>query len=158
MSDSTLTADHREFPNPEAPVEPRRRVSGWLWLGIAVLPFVFAWFTLRKGHTTRDKAIAFVWLIIYIAVRGTVPHAASASDADAQRQPTTHAQPAQTVAEPVRRLSPEQAMEQYAQRIEARGGVCQGIANHLRMISNNFGAHHPKIAETLGKAEQYGCL
>lgn len=43
---------------------PARKVSILLGIGIALCPLIFAWFTLRKGHTQRARAIAFGYLVL----------------------------------------------------------------------------------------------
>lgn len=48
---------------PEIPVgSEKRHFSFLLGVGILFLPYIFAWFTLRKGYSTRARVIAFVWL------------------------------------------------------------------------------------------------
>lgn len=42
----------------------QRKVSTLLGLGILLFPAIFAWFTLRKGHSGLSKVIAFGWLIV----------------------------------------------------------------------------------------------
>lgn len=46
--------------------EYERPVGFLLGLGIFLLPLIFAWFTLRQGHTTRARVISFVWLILVL--------------------------------------------------------------------------------------------
>ncbi|HDS1772852.1 TPA: zinc ribbon domain-containing protein [Pseudomonas putida] len=36
-----------------------------LFLGNVVLPFIFVWFLLRKGYSTRARVIGFGWLAVY---------------------------------------------------------------------------------------------
>lgn len=45
-----------------------RKVSILLGIGILFVPFIFSWFTLRKGHTTKAKAIAFGWFFIALLI------------------------------------------------------------------------------------------
>ena len=45
-----------------------RAITPLLGVGIFVMPIICAWFTLRKGHTTRSKVISFGWLIISIMI------------------------------------------------------------------------------------------
>lgn len=45
--------------------EPQRIPSLPLFLGNVVLPFVFVWFLLRKGYSTRARVIGFGWLAVY---------------------------------------------------------------------------------------------
>lgn len=49
------------------PAEKDIPVSFLLGVGILFLPFIFAWFTLRKGHTTGAKIISFLWMVLYLA-------------------------------------------------------------------------------------------
>lgn len=47
-------------------------ISFLLGVGIFIMPYIFAWFTLRNGYTTRERLLSFVWMIIvilFIAVR-----------------------------------------------------------------------------------------
>jgi len=39
-----------------------RKVGVMLGLGIFLMPLVFAWFTMRKGHTSKARVISLVWL------------------------------------------------------------------------------------------------
>lgn len=41
---------------------PPRKVGILLGLGIFLLPFVFVWFLLRKGHSTLSRVLGFGWL------------------------------------------------------------------------------------------------
>lgn len=43
-------------------VQPQRKVSFLLGLGIFLMPYIFSWFTLRRGHSSTSKIIAFSWL------------------------------------------------------------------------------------------------
>lgn len=45
---------------------PVRKVGLWLAVGIIFLPWIFSWFTLRKGHSTVARALAMVWVGIVI--------------------------------------------------------------------------------------------
>ena len=45
-----------------------RHVDFWLGLGIMFMPYVFAWFTLRDGHTKKARVISFVWLGFFVLV------------------------------------------------------------------------------------------
>lgn len=54
----------------DAPIvtPPKRKVGLMLGLGIFFLPIIFAWFLLRKGHSTRSRVIGFGWMILLIVV------------------------------------------------------------------------------------------
>tara|TARA_B110000977_G_C10894641_1_gene422802 strand:+ start:24 stop:569 length:546 start_codon:yes stop_codon:yes gene_type:complete len=45
-------------------------LSTKLKIGIFFLPFIFAWFTLKKGVSTQAKVISFVWLLVYLGAGG----------------------------------------------------------------------------------------
>ena len=48
--------------------EGQRRVSVLLGIGIFLLPWIFAWFLLRKGHSTLSRVIGFIWLALIVLV------------------------------------------------------------------------------------------
>ncbi|HEX8266954.1 MAG TPA: DUF3862 domain-containing protein [Pyrinomonadaceae bacterium] len=54
--------------------EPERKVSFLLGLGIFLMPYIFSWFTLRKGHTTTAKIISFVWLGVIVLMVAIKPN------------------------------------------------------------------------------------
>lgn len=43
-----------------------RKVSVWLALGIVMVPIIFAWFTLRQGHSTVSRVVSMAWMVITI--------------------------------------------------------------------------------------------
>jgi hypothetical protein len=47
--------------------EEPRRLGIALGMGVILLPIVFAWFTLRRGHSGTTRVAAFVWLAINLA-------------------------------------------------------------------------------------------
>ncbi|MFV0575967.1 MAG: DUF4236 domain-containing protein [Vibrio sp.] len=44
------------------------------WVGVFFFPFIFVWFTLKKGTPTKHKVIAFGWFIIMLVVGYTQNH------------------------------------------------------------------------------------
>jgi hypothetical protein len=38
------------------------------WFGVLFVPYIFAWFTLRKGNSTKSKVIAFGWLLVFVLI------------------------------------------------------------------------------------------
>lgn len=48
----------------------KRKLSVGLGFGIVLLPAIFSWFTLRRGHTITARLIAFGWLLITTAIWG----------------------------------------------------------------------------------------
>lgn len=61
MSDAAPACPGCGRPNARA-AAPERSVGLLLGIGILVIPLIFSWFTLRKGHTTKAKVISFAWL------------------------------------------------------------------------------------------------
>ena len=56
-------ADKTTDTKPESS-EQAKTVSFLLGLGIFFMPYIFSWFTLRKGYSTKAKAISFIWLAV----------------------------------------------------------------------------------------------
>jgi len=54
------------FVPTSAAIDDRRSVGILLGAGILFLPFIFSWFTLRKGHTAVARVVAFSWLVILL--------------------------------------------------------------------------------------------
>ncbi|EGR2769760.1 hypothetical protein QRC92_000235 [Vibrio parahaemolyticus] len=50
-----------------------RKVSILLGIGIALIPLVFSWFTLRKGYSRKSKIISFSWLFLTCLLVGISP-------------------------------------------------------------------------------------
>lgn len=64
--------------------QPQKRVVSFpLGLGIFFFPLIFAWFTLRQGHSTLAKVLSFGWLILgllfFYSVGSSTPNADSTS-------------------------------------------------------------------------------
>lgn len=43
-----------------------RTVRWGLGIGIFLVPLIFSWFTLRDGHSTKAKVVAFIWLAAWL--------------------------------------------------------------------------------------------
>jgi len=52
----------------EAP--EKRTVSALLGAGILFIPFIFSWFTLRKGHSVLARILSFSWLVLIVVIAG----------------------------------------------------------------------------------------
>lgn len=83
--------------------EYERSVGFLLGLGIFLLPLIFAWFTLRQGHTTRARVISFVWLILVLFL--SFPRNDEPAPAPVQATPTpTKTTPAPTQNAPTKQI------------------------------------------------------
>ncbi|HEO1789196.1 DUF4236 domain-containing protein [Acinetobacter baumannii] len=45
-----------------------RKVSFLLGLGIFFMPYIFSWFTLRSGYSSRTRWISFIWMILVLII------------------------------------------------------------------------------------------
>ena len=58
-----LVSQPAEQPSlPDGQPISKRSVSIWLGLGIFLWPYIFAWFTLRKGHSPLSRKLSLGWL------------------------------------------------------------------------------------------------
>lgn len=55
---------------PPLPFMPKleRKVSILLGIGIFLMPYIFAWFTLREGYSKPARFISFGWLLLLVFV------------------------------------------------------------------------------------------
>lgn len=55
---------------PSLPFMPNfeRKVSILLGIGIFIMPYIFAWFTLREGYSKSARFISFSWLLFLVFV------------------------------------------------------------------------------------------
>lgn len=67
MSDSAPACPNCGKPNANAPAEVKP-ISTLLGIGILLSPFIFSWFTLRKGYATKSKVISFVWMALVLVL------------------------------------------------------------------------------------------
>ncbi len=76
MSDAAIACPKCGKPNQPVQntqnnkTEETRKVSILLAIGIFFMPYIFSWFTLRKGHSALAKIVSLSWLIIVIAFMG----------------------------------------------------------------------------------------
>ena len=57
-------------PAADTQATKSRKIGVLLGAGIVFLPFIFAWFTLREGYSTKARAMSFAWLALLVV--GTV--------------------------------------------------------------------------------------
>lgn len=48
-----------------------RKVTWLLGIGIALIPYIFSWFTLRNGYSKQARIIAFVWMTLLLGIVGS---------------------------------------------------------------------------------------
>lgn len=88
-------------------VSAERKASPLLILGIVLLPFVFAWLTLKKGYSALARGMAFGWLafsVILVSISPPPPNtsgtATSATTATSSASSTPAYQPALNLSDP----------------------------------------------------------
>ncbi len=78
--------------------DPGKELGTGLVLGIVFLPYIFAWFTLRKGHSTKQRFLALGWMVLmFFSMRNLNRAAESSSAYTATVQPASYAQPSPVV-------------------------------------------------------------
>ncbi len=75
--------------NTSSPTAPApRRLSVLLGIGIFAMPYVFAWFTLRKGYPSAVRALSLcylgLWALVYVQMH-------TPRDYQEQRRPSSQA-------------------------------------------------------------------
>lgn len=77
MSEVSVSTDPKSGAN--------RKVGAALGIGILILPWIFAWFLLRKGYSNVARVIAFGWMLVIVvfalAGKGGSDQVATASPA-----------------------------------------------------------------------------
>jgi len=53
--------------------EQKKRMGFLLGLGVFFVPFIFAWFTLAKSYSARDRVVAFGWMLICLLMPFLAP-------------------------------------------------------------------------------------
>jgi len=75
-------------------VHEKKKVSILLGIGIFLVPFLFSWFTLKKGHTTLSRVLAFSWMgIILISFMSETPDQSSPLTATSETAPKKQSYP-----------------------------------------------------------------
>lgn len=70
ISDSTML--HKSTnQRRQSVIAGDREVSLFLFIGILFIPYIFSWFTLRKGYSNLSRILSFAWLfyLFYLTIR-----------------------------------------------------------------------------------------
>ncbi len=136
MSDAAPACPHCGRPNASA--EQSRSVGFGLGAGIFLVPLVFAWFTLRKGHTKIARVVSFAWLaasLILVGMQGEQKPASSAVASSAK--PTIET--AQTQVEPVSKPEQVASSATPAKVSSAKAQATLGVTpEEFRLAFNKF--------------------
>lgn len=55
-------------PFPLVHRSEQRNIGMLLLIGIVLMPYIFAWFTLRAGYSATSRFLSFTWLIVLILI------------------------------------------------------------------------------------------
>lgn len=115
-----------------------RRVGAMLGIGIFVLPWIFAWFLLRKGYSRTARFVAFGWMIavlLFAILGGGGPNRAGTATSAVSVAQTPATRP---ITEPGPRLSgPQINAARSAQRYLRMSGFSrEGL---IQQLSSSYG-------------------
>lgn len=114
--------------NSETKAVSEREVSAGLIIGIVLMPFVFAWFTLRKGYSSLARIGAFGWLIGLYSLGILFPVSDDKVTEPAKNMAAKSA-PVETVRESVQKTSNESPMHSQATSVVT--AMCHSLASPL---------------------------
>lgn len=123
-----------------APV--KRNVGFLLGVGILLFPMIFAWFLLRKGHSTWARIVGFGWMILAIlAISGSGP---TPTNHSSKSQSTAGSTPASVnvPAEPLKSYTAAQIASSYEQNTVAADMQFKGkrvqVSGRVTAINTDF--------------------
>lgn len=154
MTVSTSSPD--SYSTAPSAASATRKVSGWLTLGIVVMPAVFSWFTLRSGYSKTARTVALSWMVLFLLVQGVSAPGTKHRQAE-NTAATAAAEPTATQAAP-RRESHEEQMARWIAEMRDKGGQCVMAANFVEQYVNQFGVSDWKVTKALEMASDKGCF
>ena len=87
MSNEAQLCPNCGKPNVSETIK-QRYIGFWLGVGIFFFPFLFSWFTLRKGYSTPAKVISLGWLVFVIAISASKPDTSLTNSTSSQTTTT----------------------------------------------------------------------
>lgn len=130
-----MSQDHSDQSSATAPISSApRKISTKLWLGILLVPLVFSWLTLRKGHSAQQRKLAFGWLAVALVLTAANPPSAPPATVATG---SLHAVPKVQRQKPAPKAKHEVSSQDYgdawpltvsAGRVACRGSNRMGIA------------------------------
>jgi len=137
------SALHGETAAPDR--SNNRKLGLALGVFIAVVPFIGAFFTLRKGYSKTVRICAFAWLALFVIAKSKSPahQDQTTSSASAVAEQTVAEHPMASYARQLR-LSPNPACSEWAGLVESR------IASGVRMRDSDWN-------EIMEGAHNHGC-
>lgn len=117
----------------------KRKVGAALGIGIFLLPWIFAWFLLRRGYSIVARVISFGWMAIIILFTIGSSHPVPATTADAPpaaataERPTTAKQATRKSAAASPAKATETAPEATSRLTSAQRNAVRSANQYLRM-------------------------
>lgn len=90
----SATSELRQAVNATATAPEPRKVGALLCFGIAIFPFVFSWFVLRKGYSVTARVVALGWLAVLVTIIATAQNPGSTTAPDPATVASTASAPA----------------------------------------------------------------
>lgn len=117
---------------------PDRKVGWLLGIGIFLLPIVFAWFTLRKGHSTLARVLSLGWLGLMLVVAMTSGPQTPVSPPSASSQSALETSNAAPAADPVGKSPQQEAppASKWSYR-EDRDEMRDSVSKYANLTSEN---------------------
>jgi hypothetical protein len=122
----------------------KRNVGFLLGLGILFIPFVFAWFLLRNGHSLLARIVGFGWLILCVLAAVGSPSTSpghSSNPVSAQASVSSPA-PATAPAEPLKAYTASQVATSYDENTVAADIAFKGkrvlVTGRITDINTDF--------------------
>jgi hypothetical protein len=141
MSDgSTATA-------PIAATAPARRVRFFFGLGILLMPYVFAWFLLRKGYSATARVVGFGWMVAAVAVLSMHASDAAKNAVPASDNPATNGAPNESAtAREADGSHPSDAAKKaflgVHRQFVAAVAPCDNSARRMAHVDSRYGAYN----------------
>ncbi|MGY2186183.1 OB-fold protein [Pseudomonas sp. SDO5591_S426] len=121
----------------------KRNVSFLLGIGILFLPFVFAWFLLRNGHSLLARILGFGWLILGVLAMAGTPSSTSSHNSNSVASQAAVSSPAAAApAEPIKAYTASQVASSYEENTVAADMQFKGkrvqVSGRITDINTDF--------------------
>lgn len=124
----------------------KRTVGFLLGIGILLLPIVFAWFLLRKGHSVLARIVGFAWLAICVLAVAAAPSTPPGNRSTSATAPAVSSAPAPAVAaapaEPLKAYTATQVATSYDENTVAADILFKGkrvkVSGRITDINTDF--------------------
>lgn len=137
-----------------------REVSRPLGVGILLAPYVFAWFTLRRGYSARTKQVAFAWMAIVIVILSLADRGAKPTPPPPQAAARTvrdSAAVAEPAKKPVEQPAQSEPSNTEAESLARSLGLNERGIGWIALIATRYDVPNMKVLDMSVKVGQL-CL